>query len=180
MMAEKPIIAVLGNHNSGKTSVIETVISRLRKEGYNVASAKHVFIEGFSLDTENSDTYRHSKAGANPVLAVSDVETAVLIKNGMSNFTLKKTHFWTSETDVLIFEGFSNILSENEDVAKIICIKNMDEHEEYNVKMKGEVLAFCSFKQLGTNIVGIKEDSSIIEERVLRFVEKFYHKDKDL
>ena len=176
MMAEKPIIAVLGNHNSGKTSVIETVISRLRKEGYNVASAKHVFIEGFSIDSENTDTYRHTKAGANPVIGVSDAETFVLMKDGMSSFTLDKMNYWSQKADVLVLEGFSSLLSENGETGKIICVRSMEEYEEFRATIKGKVIAFCSFKSLDEDILRIKEDSTVIAKRVLNYIKKFSQK----
>ena len=180
-MAEKPIIAVLGHHNSGKTTVIETVISRLRKEGYRVASAKHVFIEGFSIDSENTDTYRHTKAGANPVIGVSDAETFVLMKDGMSSFTLDKMNYWSQKADVLVLEGFSSLLSENCETGKIICVRSMEEYEEFQANIKGEeVLAFCSFKSLGGDILRIKEDSTVITKRVLNYIKKISQKKHSL
>jgi molybdopterin-guanine dinucleotide biosynthesis protein B len=168
--AKKLTVAILGHKNSGKTSVAETVISRLRDEGYKVASAKHVFVKGFSLDAKETDTYRHSKAGANPVISVSDVETAILIKDGVSKFTLDRLRSWTPDADVLVLEGFSRHALKDEDVAKIVCVRTMAEYEDLRSEAKGKILAFCSFEHLGNDILRIKEDSSILEYRVSEFI----------
>jgi len=168
--AKKLTVAILGHKNSGKTSVAETVISRLRDEGYKVASAKHVFVKGFSLDAKETDTYRHSKAGANPVISVSDVETAILIKDGISKSSLDKLRSWTPDADVLVLEGFSRQILRDEDVAKILCVRTMAEYEDVRSEAKGKILAFCSFEHLGKDILRIKEDSSILEYRVSEFI----------
>jgi len=175
-MVKKPVIAVLGHHDSGKTSVIENLISKLSTEGYKVASAKHVFIKGFSIDSENTDTYRHTKAGANPVIGVSDAETFVLMKDGISSFTIDKMNYWSQKADILILEGFSSLLSENCETGKIICVRSMEEYEEFRANIKGKVLAFCSFKSLGGDILRIKEDSTVIAKRVLNYIKKFSQK----
>lgn len=174
--AKKPTVAILGRKNSGKTTVAETVISKLRDEGYKVASVKHVFVKGFSLDAKNTDTYRHSKAGANPVISVSDVETAILIKDEASKFTLDRLRSWTPDADVLVLEGFSRHVLKDEDVAKIVCVRTMAEYEDFRSKTKGKILTFCSFEHLGKDILRIREDSSILEYRVSEFIREAYTK----
>jgi len=168
--AKKPTVAIFGRKNSGKTSVAETVISKLRDEGYKVASAKHVFVKGFSLDAKETDTYRHSKAGANPVISVSDVETAILIKDGVAKFTLDRLRSWIPDADVLVLEGFSRHVLKDEDVAKIVCVRTRAEYEDFRSETKGKILAFCSFEHLGKDILNIREDSSILEHRVSEFM----------
>jgi len=174
-MKKKSIIAVLGHHNSGKTTLIENLITKLRDEGYRVASAKHVFIEGFSIDRENTDTYRHSRAGANPVIGVSDVESFIIFKNGVSDFSTDKLELWTSEADVLILEGFSKLISESIEAGKIVCIKSREEIAEFRRELKGRVLAFCSLKKIHKNVLRIKDDSFLITERVLTFIKESSH-----
>jgi molybdopterin-guanine dinucleotide biosynthesis protein MobB len=171
----KPVIAVLGHHNSGKTTVIENIITKLREIGYRVASAKHVFIEGFSIDRENTDTYRHSSAGANPVIGVSDVETFIILKNGVSDFSTDKVESWASEADVLVLEGFSHLVSDSPEVGKILCIKSREEITDFKREVKGRVLAFCSLKRIYDDVLMINEDSSLITERVLTFIKEFSH-----
>lgn len=168
--AKKLIVAIFGHKNSGKTTVAENIISKLKDEGYGVASAKHVFVKGFSLDAKNSDTYRHSKAGADPVISISDAETAILIKDGISKFALDRMYAWAAEADVIVLEGFSRFFLEDENVAKIVCVRNMEEYEYFRSKVRGKILAFCSFKKLDRDILRIEEDSSILKGLVSKFV----------
>ena len=73
MRLKVPVIAVLGHKSSGKTTVIEKCIRELTKKGLKVASVKHVALKGFSLDSKGKNTWRHSAAGANPVVSVSNI-----------------------------------------------------------------------------------------------------------
>lgn len=166
-----PIVAVLGYKNCGKTAVVEGIVKELAKRGYQVATAKHVNLKGFSMDVEGKDTWRHSAAGANPVVSVSDVETAILIKNGEKGFSLDLLHKFVSEVDVIVLEGFSRLVLANEQVGKIFCVRNRQEYEAYRQKAKGEVIAFCCWQPLGRPILRIREGFKVLVRRAIRFVE---------
>jgi len=169
-----PVLAVVGHKNSGKTTVIEGLISELSKKRFHVATAKHVSQRGFSMDTKGSDTWRHSAAGANPVIIVSDVEISVLIRDGIEKFSLEKMFMFTQETgaNILILEGFSSMILKDRQVGKVICLRNLEEYKEYKEIIREETLAFCSFQPLGEPILKISEDLPVLAERALRFIEK--------
>ncbi len=57
------IYAISGYKNSGKTSLVEKLVSRLSAEGYRVAVIKHDGHD-FEPDVPGTDSYRHRKAGA--------------------------------------------------------------------------------------------------------------------
>ncbi len=170
MRAKIPVLGVVGHRKSGKTAVIERVVRELTKRGYRVATAKHTGQKGFSMDAKGKDTWRHSMAGANPVVCVSDVETAVLIKNGGADFALDKLFEFLPEVDVLMLEGFSKLVLDDETIGKILCVRNREEYEDLGQKARGEIVASCSTQPLGSPILTIKEDS-ILTERTLEYVE---------
>ncbi|UCE29412.1 MAG: molybdopterin-guanine dinucleotide biosynthesis protein B [Candidatus Bathyarchaeota archaeon] len=172
MYTQVPIIGVVGHKDSGKTAVTESVVRMLTRKGHRVATAKHVNQEGFSLDTKGKDTWRHSVAGANPVASVSDIETAVLIKDGVKKFSLDSLLGFTSEADFMMLEGFSWLVLSDEHVGKILCVRNMEEYEDYKEKAKGEILAFCSMRRLGKPVLRIDEDSETLVKQVLGFLRK--------
>jgi hypothetical protein len=58
------ILGFYGHSNSGKTSIIEGLVKRLKVKGYRVAVVKHTAHRGFELDTEGTDSWRFRKAGA--------------------------------------------------------------------------------------------------------------------
>jgi len=172
MRLKLPVVAVLGYKDSGKTAVVEGIVKELTKRGYQVATAKHVNLKGFSMDIKGKDTWRHSSAGANPVVSVSDLETAILIKNGEENFSLDKLSKFVSEADTIVLEGFSQLVLNDEHVGKIFCIRNRQEYETYRQKARGEVIAFCCRQPLGRPILRIKEDFKVLVRRALKFVER--------
>ncbi len=169
-----PILAVIGHKHSGKTTVVENLVSELTKMGFNVASAKHISKKGFIFDAEGKDTWRHSAAGANPVIAVSNRETIIKTRNGDATVTLEKLTKVSEENGahVLILEGFSHIALKDKKVGKIICLRNKDEYDEYTKKAEGEILAYCSIQPFEEKILDIKESLSVIMKKVIAFIEK--------
>lgn len=63
------IVSIVGNKNSGKTSLTTKLIRELTKRGYNVASVKHSH-HNIEMDKPNTDTWRHKQAGANLVVGI--------------------------------------------------------------------------------------------------------------
>ena len=59
-----PAVAVVGRHNSGKTTLIVKLIAELTARGRNVGSVKHHHRSGFEFDVPGKDSYRHREAGA--------------------------------------------------------------------------------------------------------------------
>ena len=172
MHAKAAIIGVVGYKKSGKTSLIESLVQELTKRGYHVATAKHINQKGFSMDTKGKDTWRHSAAGANPVVSVSDIEIAIIMKNGVQQFSFDRMLSFTSETDVVILEGFSWLVLKNEHVGKILCVRDKEEWSNFRQKVKGEIIAFCSTQPVGKSILRIEEDFQTLVKQVLRYVER--------
>lgn len=167
-----PVIAVIGYKKTGKTTVIEGLVRKLTETGYAVATAKHIDHKGFTMDREGRDTWRHRVSGANPVIGVSDVETAVIYKDGLGGLTLRRLIRFTLEKDLLILEGFSKLVLEDETVGKIICVRTLEEYKEFRKRIRGETLAFCSLEPLGKPILSIRDDTSALIERVSNYLEK--------
>ncbi len=169
-----PVLAVIGRKNSGKTTVVEGLISELVARQFRVASFKHVSRKGFSMDEKGKDTWRHSAAGADPVTVVSDIETIIKMKNGINGFPLDRMVKVAEENqaDVLILEGFSSLVLKDNRVGKIVCVKDLEEYVEFNESTGGEVLAFCSFQPLGEPVLNIETGRLHLVERALRFIEK--------
>ena len=59
-----PAVAIVGRHNSGKTTFIVKLIAELTARGYDVGSVKHHSHPGFEIDIPGKDSFRHREAGA--------------------------------------------------------------------------------------------------------------------
>jgi len=116
-----PIIAVVGSSESGKTTLIEALVSNLRSHGYRVATIKHATRE-LSFDRPYKDSWRHIRAGSEATLVVS-VGQVVLIKPILGEVTLEEAvRFLGPDYDVILAEGFKR-----SDVPKIKVCKELEE-----------------------------------------------------
>jgi len=99
------ILGIYGYQDSGKTVMVEKLVSALVKRGYEVASVKHS-PHRMSADCEGKDTWRHWKAGSDPVVFSSEAETAIFRHAKLP--ADKITSIINSEfhPDVIIMEGF--------------------------------------------------------------------------
>ncbi len=100
-----PIISIVGKSNSGKTTLIEKVIPFLTKKGYRIATIKHC-AHGFEMDKEGKDTWKHKKAGAKAIVAVSDNRLA-LITDIKGRYKLEEIRDrYIDAVDLIIAEGY--------------------------------------------------------------------------
>ncbi len=105
-MNHKPIIAaVCGVKNSGKTTLIEKLISGLGARGRHVAVIKHDGHD-FHCDIPNTDTYRFTEAGAFGVAAFSQ-NRAFVHRVGTGDTEADLTPLFP-EADVILIEGLKN------------------------------------------------------------------------
>ena len=137
-----------------------------------MATAKHISQKSFSMDTLGKDPWRHAVAGANPVAGASDIEMSLLIKNGMEKFSLDGLLSFTPMADVVVLEGFSRMVLNDERVGKILCVRDIREYEGFGKKALGKTLAFCSLQRLEKPILRIKEYSQILLKRVLTYTNR--------
>jgi molybdopterin-guanine dinucleotide biosynthesis protein B len=124
-----PIIAVVGTSKSGKTTLIEYLISHFSKEGLKIGTIKHVHHSGFSIDVKGKDTWRHSQAGAKIVVCVAPGETAIIKKGEASYYSLEKILdlMKGEKLDLLIIEGFHSLTAKKSDIFKVITAKNEED-----------------------------------------------------
>ena len=71
-----PALAIVGRHNSGKTTLIEQLIAELVARGYDVGSVKHHSHVGFDIDYPGKDSYRHRAAGASETVIAAPGQMA--------------------------------------------------------------------------------------------------------
>ena len=95
----------MGYQNSGKTTLVEKVISRLSQRGVRVGSVKHHGHKGFEIDQPGKDSWRHAQAGSRHVGLISPdayaeyarTKDEVPITDMLSRYT---------DVDAVIVEGY--------------------------------------------------------------------------
>ncbi len=104
-MTAPPIVAVVGNSDSGKTTVAGAIVEKLSARGYRVAAIKHC-PHGHQVDVPESETGRLYDAGAVAVVASSpDKRTRVDRLTGEAALASMAGEF-TEDVDLVVAEGF--------------------------------------------------------------------------
>jgi molybdopterin-guanine dinucleotide biosynthesis protein MobB len=174
-MFNKVIIAVVGSSNSGKTTAIEAIIKGLINSDYSVGSAKHIPKTQFTIDTMKKDTWKHANAGANPILSVAPNELAIIKKINTEKYSIEKISAEiSSEIDVIIIEGFKQLVKKDMTIPKIVATKS-DSEILQTIESHKNILAFIGHapsKDLKVEIpyIDILEDPEKLVELVIKRV----------
>lgn len=164
-----PVISVIGNKDSGKTSVIEALIKAFSNDGFKVASAKHVSQKNFLIDRKKTDTSRLYSAGSKLVMGISKSELFLLDRIKDNEFSLDILYEYVRDADLLLLEGFSKYIARKSTIGKIICVKKKEEIEKFE-ELFGEILAFCSLNPIkDERVYSISKDS----RRLFALTKKF-------
>jgi molybdopterin-guanine dinucleotide biosynthesis adapter protein len=99
------IIGIYGYPDAGKANFVEQLIGSLVRKGYSVSSVKHTPHKK-SLDREGKETWRHWKAGSDPVVFASRIETTIIKHSETSADEIAKRILRDYNPDVLVFQGF--------------------------------------------------------------------------
>jgi len=100
-----PIVSIIGRSKSGKTTLVEKLITELGSRGYRIATVKHT-PHGMSFDKPDKDTWRHLEAGSVAAVASSE-DKMVLIRPVASGMTLDDiARILGEDYDLILAEGF--------------------------------------------------------------------------
>ena len=157
------IITIIGKSNSGKTTLIEQLISRLSKNGHTIGSVKHAH-SGFEIDKKGKDSWRHKKAGAEATLIVSEDRVALVKDDAASE--LKKIQTYLKEMDLVLAEGFKSL-----DLPKIEVFRKESGHPAPLAVGDENLVAFVTDTDInpGVPVFELNDYGSIAD-----FIEKTY------
>ena len=99
------LVAFVAKSNTGKTTLLEKVITELKSRGYKLGVIKHD-AHRFDIDHPGKDSYRLTAAGADTMLICSQ-EKLALVKRHQAAPPLEElipTYF--SDMDIVLTEGF--------------------------------------------------------------------------
>jgi len=100
-----PIISIVGKSKSGKTTLIERLVSELKSRGYQVATIKHT-THITDIDKPGKDSWRHIQAGSDATAIISP-QKIVLFKPTKHEASIEQViQLLDKECDIVIAEGF--------------------------------------------------------------------------
>lgn len=158
------IVGIVGESNSGKTTLIEKLLFVLKKRGYKVATIKYD-THGFEMDHPGKDTWRHAKAGADCVIISSSAKVAMIKKTDQEK-TLDELVALCDDVDLVIVETFKDVV-----IPKIEIVR-ADKSHSPTCELDELVAIATDIKLdlLGVPIVDMNDAETlvnIIEEEVL-------------
>jgi len=100
-----PVITIVGKSGTGKTVIMEKLITEFKARGYRVGAVKHAH-QTVELDAPGKDTWRFSQAGSDATV-VSSPSKITIFKNLDHEPTLEETVMLLGEGyDIILAEGF--------------------------------------------------------------------------
>jgi molybdopterin-guanine dinucleotide biosynthesis adapter protein len=99
-----PVICVVGHSNSGKTTLVEMLLTELKSRGYRVATAKHA--QEIELDHPGTDSWRHLASGSAAMVLATHDRTALLKPVTAAPSLDEVVRLLGEDYDLIIAEGF--------------------------------------------------------------------------
>ncbi len=99
-----PIVSIAGRARVGKTTFLVKLIAELKRRGYRVGVIKHSVHE-FALDKSGTDTWKHTRAGADAVAFVSPHHVS-LIRQVDQEIDLQEAAAMLGAMDLILTEGY--------------------------------------------------------------------------
>ena len=151
------IITIVGKSNSGKTTLLEKVIALLTDKGYKIGSVKHAH-DGFEMDKEGKDSWRHRKAGAGATLVISKDKIA-MVKDDSTNY-IEKMQSYLSDMDIILAEGFKK-----QALPKIEVFRIDSGHKEPLCMADENLIAFVTDSNYKPDVpvFGLEDINSIVD-----------------
>ena len=107
-MNKTPVIGIAGWKNSGKTTLVERLVTELTGRGFRVSTLKHAHHDA-DVDHEGTDSFRHRKAGASEVLLATSNRWAMMHELRDSQAPSQEELLEKfSPCDLILIEGFKN------------------------------------------------------------------------
>ena len=102
-----PVITVTGYSNSGKTTFLTKVVQHLSKNGISVGVIKNHGHAQDGVDQEGKDSWKYTRAGANPVVLSSAAQYAIFVSTPEKPATRDElVEKIANDVDLVIVEGF--------------------------------------------------------------------------
>lgn len=102
----QPVFGIVGWKNSGKTTLTVALVETLTKRGFRIATLKHAHHD-FDIDHEETDSFRHRRAGAGEIAIVSGRRWAMIHElTDEEEPTMEEMLSRLSPCDLVLIEGF--------------------------------------------------------------------------
>lgn len=152
-MTIPPIVLIVGNSGSGKTTFLENLIPEFKRRGLKVGTIKHD-VHGFEMDKPGKDSWRHKQAGAH-VTVISSPYQIGMVRDVDHDHQPDELLSLFPDVDIILIEGYKHA--------------NKPKLEIFRSEISKE--PFCEDDQ---NLLALISDAAV-DMDVPRFSTKDYH-----
>lgn len=144
------VLSIVGKKGSGKSEVLENLISHFKDEGWKMGAIKQMAKVGLEIDQPGKDTYRYRKSGAETVILSGQRQLAIFSDIDEETPLEELLHF---------FEGYDLVFLEGYLLDSIMKIEVVEEYGEGDLLTKGmpNVLVIHSSKHPLRPLVSLVE-----------------------
>jgi molybdopterin-guanine dinucleotide biosynthesis adapter protein len=100
-----PIVSIVGKSDSGKTTLLEKIVTILTSRGFRIATVKHD-AHSFEIDHEGKDSWRHKKAGAAVTVISSPTKIALVADTDHDYHLAEIREQFIRGVDLILSEGY--------------------------------------------------------------------------
>jgi len=126
-MAQLSLITVTGLKRTGKTTVVEAIVSELHARGHRVGTVKTMRHHPDLLFSRATDTHRHAEAGADVVVAVHAEGTSRYEKRRPPASLEELAPLFPADIRVVVSEG---IIDPRDPQLVVLCVASPAQLEE--------------------------------------------------
>ncbi|NOX79592.1 MAG: molybdopterin-guanine dinucleotide biosynthesis protein B [Deltaproteobacteria bacterium] len=159
-----PIVAFIGWHNSGKTTLAVRVVKHLKEHGYLVAVIKSSKETGITFDHVDTDTARYRRAGADAVTFIAPDQMVMMTAAPVMSLVNLVQRFF-SHVDIVIAEGFKD----EPHIAKIEVTRAAD--DLLRDRVNGVIALATDRTMNGDNVFRLEQSREIANFIEKRFLE---------
>ena len=117
-----PIFMFVGHSGSGKTAVVEKLLTELTTRGLRPATIKHAHHK-VTLDKEGKDSWRYKKSGAIMSMLVTSNELQIVADAVDRREPAQLAERFLGEADLVLVEGFSLVPGNKIEILRRECGK---------------------------------------------------------
>lgn len=165
-----PLVSIVATKSgTGKTTLLEGIIKKLKNKNYKVGILKHD-VHKFQIDYPGKDSYKFTEAGADNVVIASESKLA-MIQNLEVEKSIDELLWLFKDIDIIIVEGFKDNVHPKIEVHRKEIDKNLlYKNPKFNYT---NFIAIASDEDLNVdipifNINDIEEITNFIENNFLR------------